>query len=66
MALKQANPGFPILIRECSGVRPRLWARYGEWGPSAWGCPPCGGAAGSPLEWVKKMLLLLLFDPCSR
>uniref|UniRef100_A0A493TL09 NADH dehydrogenase [ubiquinone] 1 alpha subcomplex subunit 2 n=2 Tax=Anas TaxID=8835 RepID=A0A493TL09_ANAPP len=28
VALKQANPGFPILIRECSGVRPRLWARY--------------------------------------
>lgn len=43
MALKQANPGFPILIRECSGVRPRLWARYGEWGPSVWGCP-LGGA----------------------
>ncbi|XP_046667839.1 NADH dehydrogenase [ubiquinone] 1 alpha subcomplex subunit 2 [Homalodisca vitripennis] len=27
--LKQANPKFPILIRECSGVQPRVWARYG-------------------------------------
>ncbi|XP_017770896.1 PREDICTED: NADH dehydrogenase [ubiquinone] 1 alpha subcomplex subunit 2 [Nicrophorus vespilloides] len=26
--LKSANPKFPILIRECSGVQPRLWARY--------------------------------------
>ncbi|XP_014252968.1 NADH dehydrogenase [ubiquinone] 1 alpha subcomplex subunit 2 [Cimex lectularius] len=28
VGLKQANPKFPILIRECDGVRPRLWARY--------------------------------------
>jgi NADH dehydrogenase (ubiquinone) 1 alpha subcomplex subunit 2 len=28
--LKKANPTFPILIRECSGVQPKLWARYGE------------------------------------
>merc|ERR1712131_122709 len=28
VSLKQANPGFPILIRECSGVQPKLWARY--------------------------------------
>ncbi|OWF38471.1 NADH dehydrogenase [ubiquinone] 1 alpha subcomplex subunit 2-like [Mizuhopecten yessoensis] len=26
--LKIANPKFPILIRECSGVQPRLYARY--------------------------------------
>ncbi|XP_060110071.1 NADH dehydrogenase [ubiquinone] 1 alpha subcomplex subunit 2 [Heteronotia binoei] len=26
--LKQANPDFPILIRECSDVQPMLWARY--------------------------------------
>ncbi|XP_069510336.1 NADH dehydrogenase [ubiquinone] 1 alpha subcomplex subunit 2 [Ambystoma mexicanum] len=26
--LKKANPEFPILIRECSGVQPQLWARY--------------------------------------
>ncbi|GLV39014.1 NADH dehydrogenase (ubiquinone) B8 subunit [Carabus blaptoides fortunei] len=26
--LKKQNPTFPILIRECSGVQPRLWARY--------------------------------------
>ena len=27
--LKQANPQFPILVRECSGIAPRLWARFG-------------------------------------
>ncbi|XP_057969941.1 NADH dehydrogenase [ubiquinone] 1 alpha subcomplex subunit 2 [Malania oleifera] len=26
--LKTLNPKFPILIRECSGVEPQLWARY--------------------------------------
>lgn len=30
VTLKQANPKTPILIRECSGVQPRLWARYGK------------------------------------
>ncbi|KAM9333349.1 NADH dehydrogenase [ubiquinone] 1 alpha subcomplex subunit 2 [Pholidichthys leucotaenia] len=28
VTLKTANPHFPILIRECSGVQARLWARY--------------------------------------
>ncbi|KAI1725275.1 mitochondrial ribosomal protein l51 / s25 / CI-B8 domain-containing protein [Ditylenchus destructor] len=26
--LKKNNPEFPILVRECSGVSPRIWARY--------------------------------------
>ncbi|KAK1259942.1 NADH dehydrogenase [ubiquinone] 1 alpha subcomplex subunit 2 [Acorus gramineus] len=26
--LKTLNPMFPILIRECSGVEPQIWARY--------------------------------------
>ncbi|XP_069339875.1 NADH dehydrogenase [ubiquinone] 1 alpha subcomplex subunit 2 isoform X2 [Eulemur rufifrons] len=26
--LKKANPDLPILIRECSDVQPKLWARY--------------------------------------
>ncbi|XP_022192224.1 NADH dehydrogenase [ubiquinone] 1 alpha subcomplex subunit 2 [Nilaparvata lugens] len=26
--LKKVNPTLPFLIRECSGVQPRLWARY--------------------------------------
>lgn len=30
MELKKANPELPILIRECSDVQPKLWARYGE------------------------------------
>ncbi|XP_038176935.1 NADH dehydrogenase [ubiquinone] 1 alpha subcomplex subunit 2-like [Arvicola amphibius] len=28
MELKKAHPGLPILIRECSEVQPKLWARY--------------------------------------
>ncbi|XP_062986189.1 NADH dehydrogenase [ubiquinone] 1 alpha subcomplex subunit 2 [Elgaria multicarinata webbii] len=28
VTLKKANPDFPILIRECSNVQPKLWARY--------------------------------------
>lgn len=28
--LKKANPNFPILIREASGVEAKLIARYGE------------------------------------
>ncbi|CAL8268624.1 unnamed protein product [Merluccius merluccius] len=28
VSLKRSNPDFPILVRECSGVQPRLWARY--------------------------------------
>ncbi|XP_034474542.1 NADH dehydrogenase [ubiquinone] 1 alpha subcomplex subunit 2 [Drosophila innubila] len=26
--LKKNNPNLPILVRECSGVKPKLWARY--------------------------------------
>ncbi|KAB1201990.1 NADH dehydrogenase [ubiquinone] 1 alpha subcomplex subunit 2 [Morella rubra] len=26
--LKILNPKFPILIRECNGIEPQLWARY--------------------------------------
>ncbi|KAK1394603.1 NADH-ubiquinone oxidoreductase B8 subunit [Heracleum sosnowskyi] len=26
--LKKVNPRLPILIRECSGTNPQLWARY--------------------------------------
>ena len=26
--IKTANQTTPILIRECSGVQPKLWARY--------------------------------------
>ncbi|XP_023136774.1 NADH dehydrogenase [ubiquinone] 1 alpha subcomplex subunit 2 [Amphiprion ocellaris] len=28
VTLKKSNPEFPILVRECSGVQARLWARY--------------------------------------
>ncbi|XP_054755050.1 NADH dehydrogenase [ubiquinone] 1 alpha subcomplex subunit 2-like [Lytechinus pictus] len=32
--VKKANPRFPILIRECSGVQPTVYARY-EFGREA-------------------------------
>lgn len=35
--LKKANPDLPILIRECSDVHPKLWARYGECETLGWG-----------------------------
>ncbi|CAJ0576005.1 unnamed protein product, partial [Mesorhabditis spiculigera] len=28
VALKQANPDFPVLIREAAGIVPRVFARY--------------------------------------
>ncbi|CAI4228669.1 unnamed protein product [Auanema sp. JU1783] len=28
VAIKKANPNFPILIREASGIAPRVFARY--------------------------------------
>ncbi|XP_006368842.1 NADH dehydrogenase [ubiquinone] 1 alpha subcomplex subunit 2 isoform X2 [Populus trichocarpa] len=28
--LKTLNPKLPILIRECNGIEPQLWARYGK------------------------------------
>jgi NADH dehydrogenase (ubiquinone) 1 alpha subcomplex subunit 2 len=28
--IKRDNPKLPILIRECSGVQPRLWTRMGK------------------------------------
>ena len=27
--LKTQHPNFPLLIRECSGIQPKVWARYG-------------------------------------
>ena len=28
--LKQLNPTFPFLIRECSGIEPKLYGRFGK------------------------------------
>ena len=28
--IKQANPGFPMLVRECAGIEAKLIARYGK------------------------------------
>jgi len=29
--MKKANPKFPILVRECSGLEPKVFARFGEY-----------------------------------
>lgn len=29
--MKKENPKVPILIRECKGTQPKLFARYGEY-----------------------------------
>uniref|UniRef100_A0A6I8PM63 NADH dehydrogenase [ubiquinone] 1 alpha subcomplex subunit 2 n=1 Tax=Ornithorhynchus anatinus TaxID=9258 RepID=A0A6I8PM63_ORNAN len=46
VALKKANPTFPVLIRECSAVQPKLWARYGE-RPGGQRPPRCCSGTGS-------------------
>lgn len=28
MNIKQNNPDLPILIRECTGIEPRIWFRF--------------------------------------
>uniref|UniRef100_H2YYY3 NADH dehydrogenase [ubiquinone] 1 alpha subcomplex subunit 2 n=1 Tax=Ciona savignyi TaxID=51511 RepID=H2YYY3_CIOSA len=30
VSVKSSNPNFPILIRECSQVEPKIYARYGK------------------------------------
>ncbi|EDW54241.1 NADH dehydrogenase [ubiquinone] 1 alpha subcomplex subunit 2 isoform X1 [Drosophila sechellia] len=42
--LKKSNPDLPILVRECSGVQPRLYARYGN-------------ARRCPSPWPTRLLL---------
>ncbi|XP_028397535.1 NADH dehydrogenase [ubiquinone] 1 alpha subcomplex subunit 2-like [Dendronephthya gigantea] len=29
VGLKKENPKFPFLVRECSGIQPKIYARYG-------------------------------------
>ncbi|CAM8893908.1 unnamed protein product [Rhodiola kirilowii] len=36
--LKTLNPMLPILIRECSGTEPQLWARFVELEEASCGC----------------------------
>lgn len=26
--IKSSNPNLPVLVRECGGVSPRIWARF--------------------------------------
>ncbi|KAF6034949.1 NDUFA2 [Bugula neritina] len=34
VSIKKVNPSTPILVRECSGIPPKIWARY-EFGEEA-------------------------------
>ncbi|XP_065348263.1 NADH dehydrogenase [ubiquinone] 1 alpha subcomplex subunit 2 [Cloeon dipterum] len=51
--LKKSNPRFPILIRECSGVQPRVYARY-ELGKES-SVPLTNLAAGDVLQQIEKL-----------
>lgn len=77
MELKKAHPDLPILIRECSEVQPKLWARYGEyWSPEVRGrgcrmgmekrrgLPTSweNGAEESKLELIKEFTFTYLCD----
>lgn len=28
LGLKESNPNLPILVRECTGIEPKLWFRF--------------------------------------
>ena len=30
IGIKKENPKVPILVRECSGIQPKMYARYGK------------------------------------
>ena len=30
IGIKKENPQIPILVRECSGIQPKMYARYGK------------------------------------
>ena len=30
IGLKKDNPKLPILVRECSGIQPKIYARFGK------------------------------------
>lgn len=45
--LKKANQQFPILIRECSGVQPKVYARYS-----------CGVEKSVPLDNISRFKVL--------
>ena len=51
--LKGNNPTLPILIRECSGIQPKIWARY-DFGKEAM-TPVSGLKAEDVLKEVEKL-----------
>ncbi|CAH1777858.1 unnamed protein product [Owenia fusiformis] len=53
VGVKQANPNSPILIRECSNIQPKIYARY-ELGREM--SMPLGGLSGEQvLETIKTL-----------
>jgi hypothetical protein len=55
--IKTHNPALPILIRECSGVQPQLWARYGTH-PYIPSLPGIGDLALAMLDLTISLVLL--------
>ncbi|GIX76006.1 NADH dehydrogenase 1 alpha subcomplex subunit 2 [Caerostris extrusa] len=51
--IKKMNPAFPILIRECHGVEPKIYARY-DFGKEA-SMPLSNFNAEKVLEIVQKL-----------
>lgn len=51
--IKGANPSLPILIRECGGISPRVWARY-EFGKES-SADVSGLAADDVLKEVQRL-----------
>uniref|UniRef100_A0A4D5R8T7 NADH dehydrogenase [ubiquinone] 1 alpha subcomplex subunit 2 n=1 Tax=Scolopendra viridis TaxID=118503 RepID=A0A4D5R8T7_SCOVI len=51
--LKKNNPRFPILIRECSGVLPKIYARY-EFGEEK-NIPLSGLSSDEVLKNIEKL-----------
>ncbi|KAI1278041.1 NADH dehydrogenase [ubiquinone] 1 alpha subcomplex subunit 2 [Halotydeus destructor] len=51
--IKDANPTLPILVRECSGIKARIWARH-EYGKEQSALVD-GLSAGDVLKTVQKL-----------
>uniref|UniRef100_A0A0L8IAK0 NADH dehydrogenase [ubiquinone] 1 alpha subcomplex subunit 2 n=1 Tax=Octopus bimaculoides TaxID=37653 RepID=A0A0L8IAK0_OCTBM len=53
VAIKQQNPHLPILIRECNGIQPKIFARF-DYGRES-SLPLTGFTSGEVLEAVNSL-----------
>ncbi|XP_038057122.1 NADH dehydrogenase [ubiquinone] 1 alpha subcomplex subunit 2-like [Patiria miniata] len=51
--MKKANPKFPFLIRECSGIQPKVYARY-EYGREV-STPVANFSSGQVMDTLNTM-----------